>query len=84
MLVMRGSCHACPANTTAGAIDFGPNNAYDATELTIRFYDRWLKGIDNGIDREPAVRLFVMVPPDTGTTGSGFWITSETFPLARA
>jgi hypothetical protein len=81
MLVMRASCHACPAGTFAGAIDFGPNNAYDATGLTIRFYERWLKGIDNGIDGEPAVRLFVMVPPDTGTTGSGFWITADEFPL---
>jgi len=24
-----------------------------------------------------------MVPPDSGTQGSGFWITSETFPLAN-
>lgn len=26
----------------------------------LRWYDRWLKGIDNGIDRQPAVVLFVM------------------------
>ncbi|HEY4884315.1 MAG TPA: CocE/NonD family hydrolase, partial [Myxococcales bacterium] len=32
---------------------------------------------------EPAAKLFVMVPPDSGTQGSGFWITSETFPLAN-
>ena len=39
-----------------------------------------LKGIDNGIQNEPPVRLFVMVPPDNGTVGSGFWITSDQFP----
>jgi len=47
----------------------------------VRFFDRWLKGIENGIDKEPAAKLFVMLPPDAGTQGSGFWITSETFPL---
>ncbi len=48
----------------------------------MRFFDRWLKGIQNGIDKEPAARLFVMLPPDSGTQGSGFWINSDTFPLA--
>lgn len=79
-LIMRASCHACPAGTSAGAIDFGPNNQTDAT-LMLRWFDYWLKGINNGIDGEPAVQLFVMVPPDTGTTGSGFWITADEYPL---
>ncbi len=29
-------------------------------EEELRWFDRWLKGIDNGVDREPPVRLFVM------------------------
>ena len=82
-LLMWSSCHACPAGTKAGDIDFGPQNRYDLNALYVRFFDRWLKGIDNGIDKEPAAKLFVMVPPDSGTQGSGFWITSETFPLAN-
>ena len=28
--------------------------------LQLRWYDYWLKGIDNGLDREPPVKLFVM------------------------
>ena len=28
--------------------------------LLLRFFDRWLKGTANGLDREPPVRLFVM------------------------
>jgi putative CocE/NonD family hydrolase len=80
-LVMWAQCHACPPGTKAGDIDFGPENRVDLNALYLRFFDRWLKGIDNGIDKEPAAKLFVMVPPDTGTQGSGFWITSETFPL---
>jgi len=82
-LLMWAQCHACPPGTKAGEIDFGPQNQYDLNALYVRFFDRWLKGIANGIDTEPAAKLFVMVPPDSGTQGSGFWITSETFPLAN-
>ena len=80
-LLMWAQCHACPPGTKAGEIDFGPQNTYDLNALYVRFFDRWLKGIDNGVDKEPAAKLFVMLPPDAGTQGSGFWINSETFPL---
>jgi len=80
-LLMWAQCHACPAGTVVGDIDFGPDNQVDLDALYVRFFDRWLKGIRNGIDEEPAVRIFVMVPPSHGKTGSGFWVDSETFPL---
>ena len=80
-LVMRALCHACPADTTAGDIDFGPDNTLDLNAVWARWFDYWLKGIDNGVADDPAVRLFVMVPPDEGTAGGGFWIEADTFPL---
>jgi putative CocE/NonD family hydrolase len=80
-LYLRSSCHACPVGTFAGAIDFGPNNQLDLNALNLRWFDHWLKGVDNGIEREPAVHLFVMVPPDTGTAGGGFWISGDQYPL---
>ena len=83
-LVMRALCHACPADTTAGEIDFGPDNAFDLNAAWARWFDYWLKGIDNGVADDPAVRLFVMVPPDEGTAGGGFWITADEFPLPDA
>lgn len=81
-LVMRALCHACPADTTAGEIDFGPDNELDLNAVWARWFDYWLKGHDNGIADEPAVRLFVMLPPDTGTNGSGFWVTGDQYPLS--
>ena len=83
-LVMRALCHACPADTTAGDIDFGPDNALDLNAAWARWFDYWLKGIDNGVDDDPAVRLFVMAPPDEGTQGGGFWVTADQFPLPDA
>jgi putative CocE/NonD family hydrolase len=41
----------------------------------LRWFDRWLKGIRNGVDREPAVRYFVM---------NDGWRTSPTWPPPKA
>ncbi len=80
-LLMWAQCHACPAGTKAGDIDFGPDNQVDLNALYVRWFDRWLKGVENGVDEEPAVRIFVMVPPDRGILASGFWVTADEFPL---
>ena len=64
-----------------GVIEYGPASNMNFRALQLRFYDHYLKGVDNGVDREPAVQLFVQVPPDTGTRGSGFWVAADTFPL---
>jgi hypothetical protein len=63
-----------------GVIDYGPARDFDLRALQLRFYDRYLKGVDNGFEREPAAHLYVQVPPDSGTRGSGFWITADSFP----
>ena len=83
-IIMRALCHACPPDTTAGAIDFGPDNALDLNAAWVRWFDYWLKGIDNGVADDPTVRLFVMTPPDEGTAGGGFWIEADEFPLPDA
>ena len=64
-----------------GLINWGPKaQAYEG-DLNSRWFDFYLKGAQNGIDREPAARLFVMVPPDRGTEGSGFYFAADTYPL---
>ena len=42
----------------------------------LRFFDRYLKGIDNGIDREPPVLIYNMM-------GDG-WRQEQEWPLARS
>ncbi|MCI0712542.1 MAG: CocE/NonD family hydrolase, partial [Chloroflexi bacterium] len=44
----------------------------DLTTLTQRWYDYWLKGIDNGIMDEPPVKFFVM--------GANEWRETSSFP----
>jgi putative CocE/NonD family hydrolase len=43
--------HGLPASATPG-----PN--VDELDVMVRFFDRWLKGVDNGIDREPPIVWF--------------------------
>ncbi|WP_067930048.1 CocE/NonD family hydrolase [Alicyclobacillus kakegawensis] len=75
-LVMGPWPHQVNESTRIGDVDFGPEAVIDLSGLELRFFDRWLKGIDNGVDREPPVRYFLMgknewrdasawPPPDT-------------------
>jgi hypothetical protein len=59
-----------------GDLDFGKDAPFDVDELTFRWYDHLMKGIDNGIDREKPVRVFVM--------GTNTWRDEDDWPLARA
>ena len=58
--------HGNRSVTHAGDVDFGPaatlddNLAADYFAIRLRWFDRWLRGIDNGVDREPPVHIFVM------------------------
>jgi putative CocE/NonD family hydrolase len=65
-LILGPWTHGNRSITYSGDVDFGPqatidrNLAADFLELRLRWFDRWLKGIRNGVDSEPVVRLFVM------------------------
>jgi putative CocE/NonD family hydrolase len=56
-----------------GQIDFGPQAANPIDTLQLRWFDRWLKGMQNGADHDPRVRIFVM--------GANRWRSAETWPL---
>ncbi len=65
-LILGPWTHGDRQLTYAGNVDFGDQAVFDghvdADWLTfrLRWFDRWLRGIDNGVDREPRVRIFVM------------------------
>ncbi len=62
--------------TRVGDLEFGPNATIDYYGLILRWHDRWLKGIPNGIDEGKPVRIFVM--------GENVWRDEDDWPLARA
>ena len=65
-LILGPWTHGDRQLTYVGDVDFGPaatidgNVATDFLTLRLRWFDRWLRGIGNDVDTEPAVRLFVM------------------------
>ena len=60
---------------SVGDLDFGEHGYASRDALQLHWYDYWLKGIDNGLDKEPPVRLFVM--------GRNAWRYENEYPLAR-
>ena len=46
----------------------------------IRWFDYWLKGVDNGIMKEPAVRYFVMGDTFDPSAPGNQWRTAESWP----
>jgi hypothetical protein len=55
---------------------FAPSDAFDVSELQLRFFAHHLRGDANGLDEEPPVRIFVM--------GENRWRDEDDWPLARA
>ncbi|WP_242904785.1 CocE/NonD family hydrolase [Actinomadura terrae] len=59
--------------TRSGALDFGPDAAVDVDALQLRWFDHWLKGAKNGVEKDPAVKVFVM--------GANKWRTANAWPI---
>jgi len=94
-LILGPWTHGDRSLSYAGGVDFGPaapvdgNLAEDFFALRRRWFDRWVKGVANGIDTEPAARVFVM----GGGSGrrnaagrldhGGRWRTAADWPLPQ-
>jgi hypothetical protein len=50
-------------------------------QLTTNFFDHYLKGENNDELSTPRVNLYILVPPNSGNAGTGFWVTGDDFPL---
>jgi putative CocE/NonD family hydrolase len=75
-LIIGPWTHCSCESSKSGDLDFGAEAIIDTDALAIRWFDYWLKGIENGIMEEPPIRLFVM--------GDNEWRDEEEWPLSRA
>jgi len=89
-LIIGPWVHGGQEDTSAGEAEFGPEAAAHLTAFCFRWFDHWLKGVDNGVDREPPVRIFVMgggggkkVAEGRVFVG-GHWRNEQEWPLQRA
>jgi putative CocE/NonD family hydrolase len=68
--------HGGEDSRKSGERDFGPTAPIDYDGLILRWMDHYLRGMDNGIDREAPVRIFVM--------GANVWRDERAWPIPRA
>lgn len=64
------------SSSQLGDFEYGEHSRVPLPQEAIRWFDYWLKGIDNGILEEPPCRLFLM--------GANRWIETDSFPAASA
>jgi putative CocE/NonD family hydrolase len=89
-LVVGPWVHSSPGLSYAGEAQFTPDAAIDLNAFELRWFDHWLKGTDNGVEREPPVRIYVMGGGDAHKTPEGrvfvggHWREEEEWPLSRA
>lgn len=68
--------HGGQEESRSGEREFGPSAAIDYDELILRWMDHYVRGINNGADRDSRVRIFVM--------GKNVWRDEDAWPLTRA
>jgi len=64
--------------------EFGePGPTIGFLQHAVRWWDRWLKGTDNGVDDEPHMRIWMqegVEPADHYRARPGRWVAEETWP----
>lgn len=95
-LMMGPGLHGNRNTTFAGDVSFGDaapiggNIVPSWLEYRRLWFDHWLMGRNNGIDRDPAVRLFMMGGGSGGKTADGRldhggrWISASAWPVPEA
>lgn len=74
--------HWWPISSKLGDYPVPPEGFSPSYDLSPqRWFDHYLKGVDNGIDRVPSVIYYVMGPFDGSTSKGNVWKTAENWPV---
>ena len=88
-LIIGPWTHGAQTRAFAGEAQFTPDAALDFNAWRERWFAHWLKGINNGVEREAPVRIYVMGGGDARRTPEGrlfvggAWRDEREWPLAR-
>ncbi|BDC48645.1 antibiotic hydrolase [Bryobacterales bacterium F-183] len=88
-LIVGPWIHSSEGRNFAGEAQFTEDGRIDIPAFEVRWFDRWLRGKQNGVDKEPPVRIYVMGGGDAHKTPEGRifvggkWRTENEWPLAR-
>ncbi len=74
--------HGGARSEVVNDLKFPTNVRWDQDAHMIRWFDHWLKGIDNGVERDPKVKYYVMgATGEPGAPGNE-WRTADDWPIA--
>jgi putative CocE/NonD family hydrolase len=88
-LIIGPWTHGGQARHFAGEAEFTTDAALDFDAWRLRWLDRWMKGVQNGVDKEAPVRVYVMGSGEPRRTKDGRlfvggrWRDEQEWPLAR-
>ncbi|MBS1877326.1 MAG: CocE/NonD family hydrolase [Acidobacteria bacterium] len=88
-LIVGPWTHSAENRNYAGEAQFTDDAKIDIEQFQLRWFDRWLKGVQNGVDKEPPVRIYVMGGGDGHKTPEGrifvggHWRDENEWPLKR-
>jgi len=88
-LIVGPWTHGSQTHAFAGQVEFPADAALDFNEWRLRWFDRWVRGIENGVEKDGPVRIFVMGGGDGRKSKNGrlqhggTWRTEQGFPLER-
>jgi len=88
-LIVGPWTHGAQTRPVAGEVEFPADAALNFNEWRLRWFDRWVRGIENGVEKEGPVRIFVMgggdgrKSKDGRLRHGGAWREESAFPLER-
>lgn len=70
-----------PKSNKIGDLTFPQNAFFDTQEHMLRWFDHYLKGIANGVEKDPPVRYYVMGAVNEPEAPGNVWRTAEDWPV---
>src|SRR5262249_47357094 len=68
--------------TKLGDLTYPDNSKFAKEAHLIRWFDHYLKGVDNGVERDPTVRYYVMGAVGEDGAPGNEWRTAKDWPVA--
>lgn len=65
-----------------GELVYPENANWPELDHMVRWFDHWLKGVDNGVEQQPTVRYYVMGATDEPAAPGNVWRTATDWPPA--
>ncbi len=73
--------HGGAKNNRVAELEYPENATFGLEAHMLRWFDHYLRGVDNGVERDPTVRYYVMGALDQRKAPGNEWRTADDWPL---